>query len=36
MRYMIDLYNTEITRIDKNDVSGKMGETTIPLAVNLF
>ena len=33
MRYIIDLYNREITRIDKNDVSGQMGETTIPLAV---
>ena len=36
MRYIIDLYNREITRIDKNDVSGQMGETTIPLAVNLL
>ena len=37
MRYIIDLYNREmITRIDKNDVSGQVGETTIPLAVNLL
>ena len=36
MRYIIDIYDREITCIDKNDVSGQMGETSIPLAVNLL